>query len=117
MERVHWGAVPGDHPTGYEAEKIDAVRWNGFAVPHFREEVARQIVADVAEQNKLLLEKGADEQDLDYLEIGSESPLVIRHLSYDGTDTKALYELIEADADGLYGIGGWCWTWSEVQAN
>jgi hypothetical protein len=107
--KVHWD-TPEDGEQPYEAESIDAVRWNGFAVPRFREEVARRIVADVAKQNEELLAKGADRHDLDVLEITNEDPLTIRHTVYDGEE----YETLTADADGLFSIGGWCWTWMEV---
>lgn len=107
--RVYWDAPTDEHP-GYVAE-VEPVRWNGFAVPRFTEEVARQIVADMAAQNAAM----TDASDQDVLEIVSETPLVIHHRTptyADGEDD--LYEVITAGPDGLFAVGGWCWTWMEV---
>lgn len=100
--------VRGDWmPEGeaYPAAKIDEQTWNGWACPNFDLETARRVVADQAE----IVDKFGESELLEWVEVGGQLHVQI-------TDPDGFQQWIRPDAEGLYAIGSWAWTWYECDA-
>lgn len=98
-----WTADAAGKAVGYEAE-IDANGWNGWVIPYFTPAVAARVVAD----QQARVQGFDDEFDLRW--DGSE--IVLTYPDYG--DGHRDFERIAPDATGRYCIGGWLWTWEEV---
>ncbi len=73
-------------------------RWNGFACPLFTREVGDEIMRELA--------SGEDVVDAYYSSARDAFVILRAH------DTEP--EIFEATEGGLYGIGAFCWAWTEV---
>jgi hypothetical protein len=89
--------------------------WNGFVSPRFTLEVVRQLAART---QQLADECGHDSVDTVHVidggtgEDGHPRAVVLR-VSWQFFDegARTVTAIIEPDDEGLYGVGGWEWTW------
>jgi hypothetical protein len=77
-------------------------RWNGWACPRFRREVAEVVAAWTNE----LRRRDPDGSELAYWD--GDDLVLLDALCNGG----CVAERVEPDREGRYGIGGWRWTWS-----
>jgi hypothetical protein len=99
-------SICGDDPL-FPAT-VDEERWNGWASPHFRRPVAEAVVAWVSEMYR----ESPDGSERAYWDGDTVVIVSPSYIAEDGyTPTR-----IEPDADDRYCIGGWEWTWENVEA-
>lgn len=105
-----------DGPETYEAVLDPTDRWHGWVSPRFSLDTARQLAADTASQAE---QHGHDSVDtIHVIEGGTDRDgrprAVVMHIRwlYHDEGPEASVTVIAPDEDGLYGIGGWDWTWS-----
>ncbi|WP_327349623.1 hypothetical protein OG772_20285 [Streptomyces sp. NBC_01321] len=99
----------------YDAKLNPDNRWNGWLSPFFTLDTARKIAARTQEMAD---EDGHDCVDTIHVIDGGidregEPRAVVLHISWqyfdEGSQTAA--SIIQPNDEGLYGIGGWSWTW------
>lgn len=117
--------VSADGEHAYEAVADKSDRWNGFLSPRFALETVKKIAEDCQEWIKKYGHADQDEIRIieapgltEVSEEGSErQAVVVLHIRWayifsDGP--AACAKVVEPGEDGLYSIGAWEWTWSEI---
>lgn len=102
------GYITIDGAVTVLAEYDNKVRWNGFLCPWID---ALSCVEVVSTLNALNAAVGEAEMVLDW---NADGALVLTDL-LDADDPDYEPEVIPANADGLYSLGAYAWTWSPDQ--
>jgi hypothetical protein len=90
----------------YPARWDPGCTWNGWLVPRFTLEVARQVLDDTAALDPgEVLEYTVEDRD-------GVTVLVVSDLQYHPLDEP---EVLIPRADGLYPVGGFLWCWYETE--
>lgn len=101
---THEGLVGADWLQSEYPARISAETWNGWAVPAFTREVAAQIVDEM-----MTLDEG--DRGYQTLSWHTEDGVDFIHIH----DTSAdVVEFVAPDADGLYPLGAYSWTWIAI---
>ncbi|MEU0235912.1 MULTISPECIES: hypothetical protein [unclassified Streptomyces] len=87
-------------------------RWNGWLSPGFTLDVVRQMALDTQE---IAEADGFTCNDQIILIEGPEAVVLHVRWAYHKEDGAAAVGVIKPDEDGLYWIGGWEWTWYQVE--
>ena len=96
--------VTADDLKAYECVRVEDFRWNGWLVPLFTLEQAKAIVSDLNETEYMRAQ------------ISEKNEVVIIDLFDFVKNRFPIDECVytyEADENGLYAVGGCCWTWCE----
>ncbi|MFD7972980.1 hypothetical protein [Streptomyces clavifer] len=98
----------------YPARLDRANRWNGWVSPGFTLDAVRELAAHTEEAAETY---GHDCVDQITVIDGEPEPVVlhIRWLYLREEGPASAVNVVKPDADGLYWIGGWEWTWYEVK--
>lgn len=96
-----------DYMGPYDAAFVSPERWNGWLDPSFRLEEVEKIAADT----ERLAAESSDPAAVDVIEV-LPGP-VVRMIRGRGCSDEEVIE-IEPDENGLYGVGGWYWTWEDA---
>lgn len=94
--------IDGGHVMGpYPGEVAWNDRWNGWAVPRFSADTVRLMARDTQA-------KAAEDPDFEPVHFDEKTGLAeIRYPESLGYEP----DVYKPDADGMYRIGGYCWTW------
>jgi len=84
------------------------VRWNGFAVPGFTLDQARQIAADLAAEHLTLAAAGHPTDEQDTVTVNDDDTISIHSGTYHETT------ILEPSPDGLYYLGAYEWAWQII---
>ncbi|WP_063729023.1 hypothetical protein [Streptomyces sp. RTd22] len=128
--------VSADDVHAYEAMvDTEAPLWNGFLSPRFTLEAVKQIASDM--QEDLKRSGYADQEEIRVIEapgLFGESEdrvdefgepiqipaVVVLHISWTyvfDDDPESCAKVVAPGKDGLYAVGAWEWTWSEISPN
>ncbi|REE61478.1 hypothetical protein BX257_4057 [Streptomyces sp. 3212.3] len=99
----------------YDAKLDPTHRWNGWLSPYFTLDTVRQLAARTQEMAE---EDGFDCVDTIHVIDGDtdsdgEPRAVVVHIrwQYLGEGAESAASIIQPNDEGLYGVGGWEWTW------
>ncbi|WP_405526838.1 hypothetical protein OG426_30640 [Streptomyces canus] len=96
----------------YDAKLVPANRWHGSVSPFFTLDVVRELAARTQE---VAHEYGHDRNDtIHVIDSQREPRALVLHIrwSYLDQDGGSAVSIIQPNDEGLYGIGGWEWTWN-----
>ncbi|MEU2462098.1 hypothetical protein ABZ604_31515 [Streptomyces sp. NPDC012473] len=98
----------------YPARLDRSNRWNGWVSPGFTLDAVRELAAHTEEAAEMYGPECVDQ--IAVIE-GEPQPVVlhIRWAYFDRTSPASSVSVVKPDSDGLYWIGGWEWTWYEVE--
>ncbi|MFI0827256.1 hypothetical protein ACH4Q7_22685 [Streptomyces roseolus] len=110
-----WVSVDDQHV--YPATVDLTNRWNGWLSPGFTIDTVRELARHTEE---IAEADGYDCNDQIIVIDGQPQPVVLHvrwmyHKEETGAEATDAVEVIKPDADGLYWIGGWEWTWYELK--
>ncbi|WP_019548604.1 hypothetical protein [Streptomyces sulphureus] len=106
-----WVCVDDEHI--YPASLDRSNRWNGWVSPGFTLDAVRQLAAHTEEAAE---EYGYDCVDQIKVLDGAPEPVVLHiRWQYLSDEPTTAANVVKPDADGRYWIGGWEWTWYEVE--
>ncbi|MFE0765387.1 hypothetical protein [Streptomyces smyrnaeus] len=106
-----WVCVDDEHI--YPARLDRSNRWNGWVSPGFTLDAVRQLAAHTEEAAE---EYGYDCVDQIKVIDGVPEPVVLHiRWQYLTDEPTTAANVVKPDADGRYWIGGWEWTWYEVE--
>ncbi|MEV6565887.1 hypothetical protein [Streptomyces kronopolitis] len=106
-----WVSVDDTHI--YPARLDRSNRWNGWVSPGFTIDAVRQLAAHTEEMAEAC---GHDCVDQIKVIDGAPEPVVLHiRWQYLTDEPSSAANVVKPDADGRYWIGGWEWTWYEVE--